>query len=102
MSYRSLGVICLAFFLGGCASVGPDYRRPALEAPAQWTESQEKPGAALALEEIAWWQAFGDPVLNGLIDQAAKTNLDLEQARARIRPGAGQRDCIQGLRSCRR
>ena len=84
MSYRSLGVICLAFFLGGCASVGPDYQRPALKAPAQWTESQEKPGAALALEEMAWWQAFGDPVLNGLIDQAAKTNLDLEQARARI------------------
>lgn len=84
MSYRSLGVICLALFLGGCISVGPDYRRPALEAPAQWTESQEKAGAALALEEIAWWKAFGDPVLNGLIEQAAKTNLDLEQARARI------------------
>jgi outer membrane protein, multidrug efflux system len=39
---------------------------------------------APALEETAWWQAFGDPVLNGLIDQAVKNNLDLEQARARI------------------
>jgi len=77
-------VICLALLLTGCASVGPNYQRPVLEAPAQWAESQEKSGAALALEEIAWWQAFDDPVLDSLIEQAAKTNLDLEQARARI------------------
>ncbi len=77
-------VICLALLLGGCASVGPNYQRPVLEAPAQWTESREKAGAALGLEEIAWWKAFNDPVLNGLIEQAAESNLDLEQARARI------------------
>jgi NodT family efflux transporter outer membrane factor (OMF) lipoprotein len=64
--------------------VGPNYQRPVLEAPAQWTESQEQAKPALALQETAWWQAFGDPVLNGLIDQAARTNLDIEQARARI------------------
>jgi outer membrane protein, multidrug efflux system len=84
LSHRSLGVICLTILLGGCASVGPNYQRPALEAPAQWTESQEKARGALALEEIAWWKAFADPVLNGLIERAAKTNLDLQQARARI------------------
>jgi NodT family efflux transporter outer membrane factor (OMF) lipoprotein len=84
MSRQVLGVICLAALLGGCVSVGPNYQRPVLETPAQWTESREKPGAALALEEIAWWKGFGDPVLNGLIEQAAKSNLDLEQARARI------------------
>jgi NodT family efflux transporter outer membrane factor (OMF) lipoprotein len=87
MSRRGLGVISLTILLAGCASVGPNYQRPALEAPAQWTESQEKAGVALALEEIAWWKAFADPVLNGLIEQAAKTNLDLEQARARIVQG---------------
>jgi NodT family efflux transporter outer membrane factor (OMF) lipoprotein len=79
-----VGVICLAILLGGCASVGPDYQRPVLAAPAQWTESREQAGAALALEEVAWWRAFGDPVLNALIEQAARTNLDLEQARARL------------------
>jgi multidrug efflux system outer membrane protein len=84
MRRRGWGIICLAVLLGGCASVGPDYQRPVLTAPAQWTESRENQGAALSLPEIAWWQAFGDPVLNGLIEQAAQTNLDLEQARARI------------------
>ena len=84
MSRRSWGAFCLAAILSGCASLGPDYQRPSLEAPVQWTESREKAGEALALEEIAWWRAFGDPVLNGLIEQAAKSNLDLEQAWARI------------------
>jgi outer membrane protein, multidrug efflux system len=84
MSRLGLGVICLIVLLDGCASVGPNYRRPVLAAPAKWAESQEQAGMALALEEIAWWKAFGDPVLNGLMEQAAKTNLDLEQARLRI------------------
>jgi outer membrane protein, multidrug efflux system len=84
VNYRNLGVICLAFFLGGCVSVGPNYQPPVLQAPAHWQESQEKAGVALGLEEIAWWKTFGDPGLNNLIAQAAKSNLDLEQARARI------------------
>ncbi len=84
MSRRGLAVISLAVLLGGCASVGPNYQPPRLEAPAHWQEGQQKAAAALALQEIAWWKAFGDPVLNKLIERAAKTNLDLEQARARI------------------
>jgi multidrug efflux system outer membrane protein len=83
VSLRGLVIACLVLALGGCA-VGPNYQRPALTAPAQWTESREQAKAACALEEIAWWKGFGDPMLNRLIDEAAKANLDLEQARARI------------------
>ncbi|MFP3868997.1 MAG: efflux transporter outer membrane subunit [Desulfobacteraceae bacterium] len=85
MSYRILGVIYLAILLSGCASVGPNYQRPVLKAPAQWTESQEQAGLTLALEETAWWRAFDDSVLNSLIEEAARNNLDMEQARARIK-----------------
>jgi NodT family efflux transporter outer membrane factor (OMF) lipoprotein len=81
---RTGALVCLAALLGGCAAVGPNYERPALEAPVQWAEGGEKAEAAPALEQVAWWKTFGDPVLNGLIEQAAKTNLDLEQARARV------------------
>jgi multidrug efflux system outer membrane protein len=83
LSPRGLGIVCLALALGGCA-VGPNYQRPALKAPAQWTESQEQANAACALEEIAWWKGFGDPLLNRLIEDAAQSNLDLERARARL------------------
>ncbi|MHB9075042.1 MAG: efflux transporter outer membrane subunit [Desulfobaccales bacterium] len=83
MSPRGLGIVFLVLVLGGCA-VGPNYRRPEFKAPAQWTESQEQAKAAGASEEIAWWKVFGDPMLDRLIEAAAKSNLDLEQARARI------------------
>jgi len=69
--------------LGGCA-VGSNYQPPALKAPVRWTESQEQAKTTCALEEIAWWKVFGDPMLDRLIADAAKSNLDLEQTRARI------------------
>jgi outer membrane protein, multidrug efflux system len=76
--------ICLVVLFSGCTAVGPNYQRPALEAPAQWGESKEAAATAPALAKTAWWQAFGDPMLNGLLEQAAQANLDLAQARARI------------------
>jgi outer membrane protein, multidrug efflux system len=57
-----------------------DGRAVSVDDVQKWRNADPAP----ALEETAWWQAFGDPVLNGLIDQAVKNNLDLEQARARI------------------
>ena len=51
----------------GCA-VGPDYKRPAVETPAAFSESgpwkvaQPKDG----LPKEAWWKVFNDPVLDGL------------------------------------
>jgi outer membrane protein TolC len=77
-------MIALATLLSGCAAVGQNYVRSELGAPVQWTESLEQAEPAPRLEEAAWWQMYGDPVLNGLIEQAVKNNLDLEQARARI------------------
>jgi outer membrane protein, multidrug efflux system len=80
---RRLAIVLVLLCLG-CASVGPDYKRPAIEAPGQWTESAEPLAAALSLEDRAWWKSFGDPHLNNLVEQAVKSNLDLAQARARI------------------
>lgn len=76
-----LALVCLT----GCWAVGPDYRRPDLAAPPAWTSAQ--PGQAApagALEDVAWWKAFGDPILDALIDRALVGNLDIAQARARI------------------
>jgi len=70
--------------LSGCAAVGPDYRQPTLAAPTQWSETQETPKAAPQMARTAWWQAFNDPLLNSLIEQADQGSLDLAQARARI------------------
>lgn len=81
---KLLPAVVLIVLCTGCITVGPDYKRPAIEAPGRWTESTAPASAALSLEDKAWWKSFGDPLLDRLIEQAAKSNLDLVQARARI------------------
>ncbi len=74
----------------GC-TVGPDYHRPALKAPAQWSEplaGGETNGVASAGD---WWKAFGDSELDSLVDRAVQANLQLRAARARVREARAQR-----------
>jgi outer membrane protein, multidrug efflux system len=80
MRIRLLAVGALAALLTGCMTVGPDYKRPAVEVPEQW------PGSAAATDTVSatWWQAYNDPVLNQMVDDALVNNLDLRQAVARV------------------
>ena len=43
----------------------------------------------------SWWTALNDPVLSGLIERAVAGNLDLKQARARIREARARRWAAQ-------
>lgn len=75
------------FCLGAC-SVGPDYVAPAQDLPARWN------GGASAARPAApseWWRQFKDPVLNGLVTEAIAGNLDVAQAKARIREARASR-----------
>jgi multidrug efflux system outer membrane protein len=76
-------VLCCGFLLilTGCITVGPDYKRPAIEAPAVWRFEEKE---ARDLANTAWWQQFNDPVLNGLVSTALEQNKDLLIATARI------------------
>jgi multidrug efflux system outer membrane protein len=80
MSKRILCGVILAL-LTGCMTVGPDYKRPAIDTPAAW-RFEEKEVRELA--NTAWWQQFNDPVLNGLVSTALEQNKDLLIATARI------------------
>ena len=66
--------------LAGC-TVGPDYVRPEIESPAAWRI--EYPQAAEVVN-TKWWEQFGDPVLNELIESALRENLDVRIAAARV------------------
>ncbi|MEW6441174.1 MAG: efflux transporter outer membrane subunit [bacterium] len=66
--------------LSGCA-IGPDYERPAVDTPPSWRVEEPE---ARELANTAWWEQFGDPVLNELIQTALKENKDLKIAAARI------------------
>jgi len=70
--------------LAGC-TVGPDYERPAMQAPASWKETGPWKEAAPrdAIAKGSWWEVFGDPLLNDL-EKRASANPDLRAAVARV------------------
>ncbi|KWE30042.1 efflux transporter outer membrane subunit [Burkholderia territorii] len=103
---------CMA--LAGC-TVGPDFRPPQAEVPANWHDLQapasasaasaaSAPGASVPSSPVTsadpdprWWRAFGDPLLDRLVERAAHDNLDVQaavlriaQARAQVRAAAAQ------------
>ena len=75
-----LVVALLAVGIAGC-TVGPDYRRPTVEAPADWRIDYPK---AADVANLPWWEQFGDPVLNDLVETALRENRDLRIAAARV------------------
>lgn len=79
---RRIAAALCVLALAGCAAVGPDYKRPAAEAPNGWKEAgQQNAGAALPAK---WWEVFNDPKLNELEEQAAQLNPSLRAAAARV------------------
>jgi multidrug efflux system outer membrane protein len=76
---RRLAPLIAATLLG--CTVGPDYERPQTEVPAQWRIDYPK---AADVANTRWWEQFGDPVLNQLIEEALRENRDVRIAAARV------------------
>jgi outer membrane protein, multidrug efflux system len=76
----------LAAILAGC-TVGPDYVRPAAtDVPPAWRIDYPQ---AAEVANTKWWQQFGDPVLDDLVETALRENLDVRVAATRIDQFAG-------------
>lgn len=84
---RTLLAVAVGLALGGCASVGPDYERPAVEVPVNWQMSIQQ---ANELANTRWWEQFQDPVLNELIQMALQDNKDVKIAAARVEEYLGR------------
>jgi len=70
----------VAATVAGC-TVGPDYVRPTIDSPTAWRIDYPK---AAEVANTKWWEQFGDPVLNGLIETALRENRDIRIAAARV------------------
>ncbi len=79
---KRLATVLLASTLAGCL-FGPDYARPKLEVPSvyRW---QPQAGEAGSFGDLAWWNVYGDPVLQKLIATASAQNLDVRIAVSRV------------------
>lgn len=78
---NSVVLISAALFVGGCA-VGPNYQRPDIATPENFSES---PTTQPAGDLSQWWTKFNDPTMNSLIERAIAQNLDLKIAAQRVR-----------------
>lgn len=71
-----------------CAPVGPDYAPPKVTAPGAWNSplqgglSPKRPSPG---DLARWWEVLQDPLLSSLVARAIEGNLDLQQAKARVR-----------------
>src|SRR6185437_15125903 len=92
----ALAALGAALVLTGCKPVGPDYKRPAYQAPAVYKDtgatavvapppspagggwSSANPSDGMLKGK--WWQIYNDPELNRLEDRIATNNVQLQQA----------------------
>jgi len=75
----SLGLLFL--LLTSCA-VGPNYKRPAVNAPPTFRGQAEVTTNSFA--DLPWWQVFHDDALQSLIRTALTNNYDLKIAVTRV------------------
>ncbi len=71
----------LALALAGCADMGGIASQATMRDAASVGLAANNQAPAL---DTQWWRAFGDPQLDGLIDQALAGNPNLQVARARL------------------
>ncbi len=74
--------VAFALVLAAC-TVGPDYRRPGVETPADF-RGAIAPTTAPSLGDLGWRDVFPDETLQGLIREALARNYDVRIAAARI------------------
>jgi len=71
--------------------VGPNYRKPTTAVSEHWIDYQDGRIVSTPPNDAAWWQVFGDPVLNDLTRRAYAQNLTFRQRARR-----GLAGCARG------
>ena len=91
----TLALACVA--LVGACTMGPNFTRPettpltAFPAAAASSPDVASKAVARAYDGRQWWSVFKDPVLDRLVDEAQRQNLDLQTAALRIEEARAQR-----------
>ncbi|HEV2318423.1 MAG TPA: efflux transporter outer membrane subunit, partial [Verrucomicrobiae bacterium] len=77
----TLFIAALILWMTGCA-VGPNYKRPAVVTPPDWSWRLAEPNDEAIQSD--WWKLFQDPTLNQLETKATGENRQIQAAVARI------------------
>lgn len=88
-------LLASSFALGGCLGERPPIpSTAAVASPPAW----RSPAAGERAIDATWWQAFGDPTLDGLVQRALANNADIGRAAAAV---AEARAGLRGARANR-
>lgn len=100
--------IVSCILLSGCAEfhgwahngfkVGPNYARPAAPIADQWIDFNDPRVISDAhfVDDHAWWNTFGDPALDHLMQRTFSENLSLRTASMRVLEAQAQRGIAAG------
>ena len=84
MNYRAMAILLAAGWTTGC-TVGPNYHRPAVQAPQAFRAPDPLPAPqAESFADLKWWEVFKDADLQQLVKTALQQNYDLREAVARV------------------
>ncbi len=86
---NNLAIMLMSLILSSCLQ-GQDYQRPPVEVPDGWSRMTNTTDTSIASDhqpEAAWWKAFQNEELSGLIEQALQQNHDVKRALARVLEG---------------
>ncbi len=98
----SVAAVSLAVLIVNGCMVGPDYHPPITTAPPEWVGVAKAPttqpsvATAQPADLTKWWQQFNDPILTELVEEAVRTNLDLQIAEANLRQARAMRGIAVG------
>ncbi|XXF75206.1 efflux transporter outer membrane subunit [Myxococcaceae bacterium GXIMD 01537] len=92
---RALPLLGVLSALSGC-SVGPNFTRPEVKVPEEWSTPDTPQISKQATVENDWWKGFEDPVLNQLVELAYRQNLPLQIAGLRIAEARAQLGVVTG------
>ncbi len=81
--YRTPVILGLVL-LSGCAAVGPNYQRPEVSLPPDYSEASNEAVTTTAPVQRDWWRLFHDSTLDRLMEQALSENQDLQMAISRV------------------
>lgn len=76
---RTAALPVLALLVTGCATTAVDVPQAAFDVPLQFATQLPSSGI-----DEAWWTAFADPVLDGLVERGLEQNLDVAAAGERV------------------
>ncbi len=83
MKSRLIVIAMTAAVLTGC-TVGPNYRRPAIDPPAAFRSSPSAAPAVASLADLKWFEVFKDERLQEMVHTALVKNYDVRDAVVRV------------------